>query len=125
MNHIQFLSVSASLCCITLSGCGTSSQSLPAPTESQLLHALQRMNSAVQSIQLEKCTKDKPYNGGTLGVIDDMWTCRTHVQLNPTNHKVINEYVDVHLHLNEYHEDGWLIDWVDPVAQTGGQSHVQ
>jgi hypothetical protein len=123
MNHIQILSVSVSLCCLTLGGCGNTPPSLPAPTEPQLLHALQRMNSAVHSIQLEKCSKDKPYRGDvTMGVIDDMWTCRTHVEIKPKNHAVINEYVDVHLHLNEYHDEGWLIDWVDPVE---GQNHVQ
>lgn len=125
MNHSLFLSLFISLCCIAQSGCGHSSQSLPAPTEAQLLHALQRMDSTVQSIKLEKCNKDKPYGGGTAGVIDDMWTCRAHVRLDSPEHSVAEAYVDVHLHLNEYHAEGWLVDWVDLVNKKEEQTHVQ
>lgn len=122
MHHIQLMTVSASLCCFMLSACQPKAISLPAPTESQLLNALQRMNPSVQSIQLEKCTHQLR-DAGIQGTLD-LWTCRTHVQIQPKSQRTIHEYVDVNMHLVEYHDEGWMIDWVDFVKADGGKTYV-
>lgn len=100
-----------SLCCLLFSACSsTSSYPLPAPTEDQLLRALQRMDPYVQSIALKQCTKDPVYHTDMGGTIADLWTCRLTAKIKDQQ----GQPIDVQLHLGDYNEDGWYIDSITP-----------